>query len=70
MTGDAAIQVYHDAEWGVPHHGERVLFERPSLEGARADRSWRDVYRAAYHGFNPRFHGRPVAKLFGQEETE
>ena len=58
MTGDASMQAYHDAEWGVPHHGDRVLFEMLSLEGAQAGLSWRtvlirrDAYRAAYHGFD------------------
>ena len=68
MTGDAAIQAYHDAEWVVPHHGDRVLSERPSLEGAQADLSWRPARRLPC--FYARFHGRHVTKLFGQEETE
>lgn len=57
-AGDARMQAYHDTEWGVPHHGDRALFELLSLEGAQAGLSWRtvlnrrDAYRAAYHGFD------------------
>jgi DNA-3-methyladenine glycosylase I len=57
-TADAVMQAYHDAEWGVPKHGDRALFELLTLEGAQAGLSWRtalvrrDAYRAAYHGFD------------------
>ena len=50
---------YHDTEWGVPQHDDRVLFEFLILEGAQAGLSWstilnkRATYRAAYHGFDP-----------------
>ena len=48
---------YHDAEWGVPLHEDRALFELLILEGAQAGLSWRTVlhrregYRRAYDGF-------------------
>ena len=51
---------YHDAEWGVPVHDDRVLFEFITLEGAQAGLSWetilkkRDAYRVAFAGFDPR----------------
>jgi DNA-3-methyladenine glycosylase I len=51
---------YHDEEWGVPVHGDRVLFEFLVLEGAQAGLSWstilrkRDAYRRAFDGFDPR----------------
>ena len=51
---------YHDAEWGVPVHDDRVLFESITLEGAQAGLSWetilqkRDAYRVAFAGFDPR----------------
>jgi DNA-3-methyladenine glycosylase I len=57
-TADAAMQAYHDTEWGVPQHDDRALFELLTLEGAQAGLSWRTVlvrrdgYRAAYHGFD------------------
>ena len=45
---------YHDTEWGVPVHDDRLLFEFLILEGAQAGLSWetilkkRDNYRAAF----------------------
>jgi DNA-3-methyladenine glycosylase I len=50
---------YHDEEWGVPVHDERLLFEFLVLEGAQAGLSWltilkkRENYRAAFDHFNP-----------------
>ncbi len=50
---------YHDAEWGVPVHADRALFEFLILEGAQAGLSWetilkkREAYRAAFDGFEP-----------------
>ena len=51
---------YHDKEWGVPQHDDRVLFEFLILEGAQAGLSWdtilnkRENYRRAFDGFDPR----------------
>lgn len=50
---------YHDREWGVPQHDDRVLFEFLILEGAQAGLSWdtilnkRENYRAAFDDFDP-----------------
>lgn len=50
---------YHDQEWGVPQHDDRVLFEFLVLEGAQAGLSWetilrkRDHYRRAFNHFDP-----------------
>ncbi len=50
---------YHDSEWGVPVHDDRVLFEFLILEGAQAGLSWdtilrkREAYRAAFDRFDP-----------------
>jgi DNA-3-methyladenine glycosylase I len=50
---------YHDREWGVPQHDDRVLFEFLILEGAQAGLSWstilnkRAAYRKAFSRFNP-----------------
>ena len=50
---------YHDAEWGVPVHDDRILFEFLTLEGAQAGLSWetilkkRDAYRDAFLDFDP-----------------
>src|SRR5882762_5313595 len=54
---DLAI-LYHDEEWGVPQHDDRVLFEFLILEGAQAGLSWdtilkkRENYRAAFDAFD------------------
>ena len=54
---DLAI-AYHDAEWGVPLHDDRRLFEFLILEGAQAGLSWntvlrkRESYRAAFDNFD------------------
>ena len=51
---------YHDEEWGVPQHDDRVLFEFLVLEGAQAGLSWetilrkREAYREAFDRFDPR----------------
>ena len=56
--GDAAYQAYHDTEWGVPVHDDRVLFEFLTLEGAQAGLSWRSIlvrrdgYRTAFHDYD------------------
>jgi len=57
-TTPAMIE-YHDREWGVPQHDDRMLFEFLILEGAQAGLSWstilnkRAAYRKAFSGFNP-----------------
>jgi DNA-3-methyladenine glycosylase I len=51
---------YHDEEWGVPVHDDRVLLEFLVLEGAQAGLSWitilrkREAYRLAFDQFDPR----------------
>src|ERR687888_1704539 len=56
-TTEPAI-TYHDKEWGVPVHDDRVLFEFLILEGAQAGLSWdtilnkRENYRAAFEQFD------------------
>ncbi|MBZ0157234.1 MAG: DNA-3-methyladenine glycosylase I [Alphaproteobacteria bacterium] len=50
---------YHDKEWGIPVHNDRLLFEFLVLEGAQAGLSWitilnrRERYREAFGGFDP-----------------
>lgn len=50
--------LYHDREWGVPVHDDRVLFEFLTLEAAQAGLSWytvlrkRENYRIAFDGFD------------------
>jgi DNA-3-methyladenine glycosylase I len=64
---------YHDKEWGVPVHDDRLLFEFLVLEGAQAGLSWytvlrkRQSYRDAFDDFEPekvaRYDARKVAEL-------
>jgi DNA-3-methyladenine glycosylase I len=71
--GSPRYAAYHDDEWGVPVHDDRVFFEFLILEGAQAGLSWstildkRDGYREAFAAFDParvaRFDAKRVAKL-------
>lgn len=55
---DGLYRQYHDAEWGVPLHDDRRLFEFLILEGAQAGLSWitilrkRENYRAVFDDFD------------------
>jgi len=55
---DELYRQYHDREWGVPVHDERLLFEFLCLEGAQAGLSWitilrkREHYRRAFDNFD------------------
>ena len=57
-VSDPLYITYHDQEWGVPVHDDRLLFEFLILEGAQAGLSWltilkkRDNYRKAFDGFD------------------
>ena len=57
---DPVFVAYHDEEWGVPVHDDRLLFEFLVLDGAQAGLSWttilrkRDAYRRAFDRFDPR----------------
>jgi DNA-3-methyladenine glycosylase I len=50
---------YHDEEWGIPVHDDRIWFEFLILEGAQAGLSWdtilrkRKAYRVAFDNFDP-----------------
>jgi DNA-3-methyladenine glycosylase I len=64
-------QTYHDEEWGVPVHDDRLLFEFLVLEGAQAGLSWltilrkREGYRKAFAGFHPE-----AVAAFGPADVE
>ncbi len=72
---DPLMVAYHDEEWGVPVHDDRVLFEFLILEGVQAGLSWstilkkRENYRKAYDSFEPakiaRYRDRKVQQLLG-----
>jgi len=73
-VSDAYLR-YHDEEWGVPVHDDRLQFEFLVLEGAQAGLSWstvlhkRDAYREAFEGFDParisRYGERKLETLLG-----
>jgi len=68
---------YHDEEWGVPVHDDRLLFEFLILEGAQAGLSWQTVlnkrenYRAAFDQFDAdkiaRYGEKKIAQLLANE---
>src|SRR6266581_9365897 len=73
-TTEPAI-AYHDEEWGIPVHVDRLLFEFLILEGAQAGLSWttilkkRENYRKAFNGFRAekiaRYGKRDLQRLLG-----
>src|SRR5213078_349949 len=72
-----AMIAYHDEEWGVPQHDDRMLFEFLILEGAQAGLSWstilnkRENYRRAFDRFDPkkvaRYDGTKIERLLADE---
>lgn len=64
---------YHDAEWGVPQHDSRALWEMLALEGFQAGLAWitvlrkREAFRKAFTGFDPvkvaRFREKDILRL-------
>ncbi|MGA2869641.1 MAG: DNA-3-methyladenine glycosylase I [Verrucomicrobiota bacterium] len=75
-SNDLSIR-YHDLEWGVPVHDDRLLFEYLILEGAQAGLSWQTVlnkrenYRAAFDNFDAekiaRYGDKQTARLLANE---
>lgn len=73
VTSDPLYIKYHDTEWGVPVHDDRLLFEYLILEGAQAGLSWitvlkkRENYRKAFDNFDPEkiaaYNSRKIARL-------
>jgi DNA-3-methyladenine glycosylase I len=76
-ASDELSAAYHDEEWGVSVHDDRVLFEFLILEGAQAGLSWitilkkRPAYRKAFDRFDPRkvarYDAAKVAALLANE---
>ena len=56
--GSEIYEEYHDKEWGIPVHDDKLLFEFLILEGAQAGLSWltilkrREDYRKAFANFD------------------
>ncbi len=57
--GGDLLRDYHDTEWGVPVHDDRLLFEHLLLDAFQAGLSWaiilrkREAFRRAFAGFDP-----------------
>ena len=57
--GSDAYRAYHDREWGVPVHDDRIWFEFLVLEGAQAGLAWSTIlnkragYRTAFADYEP-----------------
>lgn len=60
---------YHDREWGVPVHEDRLLFEFLSLEAFQAGLSWYTILRKRSH-FRSAFDGFDPEKIAGYGETK
>jgi DNA-3-methyladenine glycosylase I len=58
-ANDPLMRAYHDAEWGVPEHDSRALWEKLMLDGFQAGLAWitvlkkRDAFRSGFAGFDP-----------------
>lgn len=69
---------YHDTEWGVPVHDDRLLFEFMVLDAFQAGLSWKTVlhkrkaFRKAFDNFNPlkiaRYDEKKIASLLENPE--
>lgn len=61
--------LYHDTEWGVPVHDDRVLFEFLTLEGAQAGLSWSTILKKR-EGYRTAFADWDVARIAKFTEKE
>ena len=70
-TGNKYEEKYHDEEWGVPIHDDRLLFEMLILEGAQAGLSWSTIL-AKREGYKKAFDNFDVKKIsrYSQEKIE
>ncbi len=78
-AGNTPLELqYHDEEWGLPVHDDRLLFEFLVLEGAQAGLSWttilrkREGYRLAFDNFVPEivasYDQRKIEELLGSQD--
>lgn len=69
--GSDAYRAYHDDEWGIPVHDDRVFFEFLVLEGAQAGLAWSTIlnkragYRIAFADFDP-----AKVAAFGEKDVQ
>lgn len=56
--GNAPLREYHDREWGVPVHDDRIMFEYLFLEAMQCGLNWnmmlakREIFRECFAGFD------------------
>ncbi|WP_372707378.1 DNA-3-methyladenine glycosylase I [Brevundimonas sp.] len=68
---DPLYVAYHDAEWGVPEHDARALWEKLVLDGFQAGLAWitilrkREGMRDAFDGFDPE-----IIAAYGEADIE
>lgn len=69
--GNLLYQKYHDEEWGVPVHDDRIHFEFLILEGAQAALSWETILKRR-EGYCKAFAGFDALKVsrFDEEKVE
>lgn len=78
VTEDPLYIQYHDEEWGIPNHDDRVFFEFLILESAQAGLNWLTVlkkrvgYRKAYDNFDyykvAKYDDKKVQELLSNKE--
>ena len=53
-----AMRIYHDTEWGVPVHDDRIMFEHLMMEAMQCGLSWslmlkkREIFRECFDSFD------------------
>ena len=67
--GNKLEKEYHDKEWGVPIHDDRLLFEMLTLEGAQAGLSWSTIL-AKREGYKKAFDNFDIKKVAAYDETK
>jgi len=66
---NALEKEYHDKEWGVPIHDDRLLFEMLTLEGAQAGLSWSTIL-AKREGYKKAFDNFDIKKVASYDEAK
>lgn len=71
-VNDSSLEThYHDEEWGVPIHDDRMLFEMLTLEGAQSGLSWTTILKKR-GGYLKAFDNFDINKIaqYGAEKVE
>ena len=68
-SGHEILAAYHDTEWGVPVHDDRLLFEMLTLEGAQAGLNWEIVLKKRA-GYKDAFHDFDLHKVIAMSDAE